>query len=193
MKQPILSLLLLVGMSGVVRAQDKWDLRRCVDYALANNISVKQADLQVHFAELNYRQNKGLQYPSLNWGLNSGYNFGLSENPTTGTLQNQTTFSTTSGLQSGVTIFNWFSIKNDIEATRLSVEAEKAQTAKVQNDIALNVAVAYLQILLTKEQVNVNAVQVQQDLSQLELTRKRVAAGILPELNAAEIESQLAG
>ncbi|MFL5740330.1 MAG: TolC family protein [Flavisolibacter sp.] len=192
MKQPLLSLLFLLGMCGIARAQDKWDLRRCVEYAIVNNISVKQADLQVRFAELNYRQNKGLQYPTLNWGLNSGYNFGLSENPTTGILQNQKTFSTTSGLQSGVTLFNWFSIKNDIEATRLTIEAEKAQTAKVQNDIALNVAVAYLQILLTKEQVNINAVQVQQDLSQLELTQKKVTAGTLPELNAAEIEAQLA-
>lgn len=192
MKQPILSLLFLLCMCGVARAQDKWDLRKCVDYALANNISVRQADLQVRLSELSYRQNKGIQYPSFNAGVNSGYNFGLSENPATGTLENRKTFSTTAGLQSGVTLFNWFSIKNDIEASRLTVEAEKAQTDKVRNDIALNVAVAYLQILLTKEQVNISAVQVQQDLSQLELTRKRVAAGVLPELNSAEIEAQLA-
>jgi len=173
-------------------AQDKWDLKQCVAYAVANNISVKQADLQVRFSQLAYQQAKGAQLPTVNVGVNAGYNFGLSENPTTGTLENQKSFNTTAGLQSGVTLFNWFAIRNDIAANRLSVEADKAQSTKVQNDVALNVAVAYLQILLANQQVFVANVQVQQDLSQLDLTRKKVNAGVLPELNAAELEAQLA-
>jgi outer membrane protein len=183
---------LFLSLSFFSKAQEKWDLKKCVDYALENNISVKQADLQVRFSETFYKQNKGLQLPSLNLGLNSGYQFGLSENPTTGVLENRKIFTTTTSLQSGITLFNWFSIKNNIEASRLTIEADKAQVKKVQNDIALNVAVAYLQILLAREQVNVVAVQVEQTKSQLELTRKRVKAGSLPELNAAELEAQLA-
>ena len=175
-----------------VEAQDKWDLKQCVAYALANNISIKQADLQVRFSQLVYQQNKGAQLPTVNVGLDAGYNFGLSENPTTGTLQNRKSFSATTSLQSGVTLFNWFALRNQIEASRLTIEADKAQSTKVQNDIALNVAVAYLQILLANQQVFVSAVQVQQDQSQLDLTRKKVNAGVLPELNAAELEAQLA-
>jgi outer membrane protein len=173
-------------------AQEEWDLRKCVEYALVNNISVKQADLQVRFSELAHKQSKASQLPSLNIGLNSGYSFGRSENPATGTLEDANFFNATGGLQSGVTLFNWFSVKNNIAANRLTIEADKAQMKKVQDDIALNVAVAYLQVLLAREQANVTAVQVKQAQSQLESTRKQVAAGNLPELNAAEMEAQLA-
>ncbi len=184
------SILVFLALTG--QAQEKWDLKKAVDYAVANNISVKQADLQVRISELNYRENKGLQVPTLNFGINAGYNFGLSENPTTGVLQNRQALNTTAGLQSSVTLFNWFSVRNTIAASQISIEAERAQVTKVQNDIAMNVAVAYLQILVAKENENIMMVQVNQTKNQLEVTRKQVAAGSLPELNAAELEAQLA-
>lgn len=173
-------------------AQEKWDLRRAVDYAVSNNISVKRADLDVRLSELNYKLNKASRLPAANLGMNSGYRLGRSENPTTGVLEDNNFFNTGINVQSGVTLFNWFSIKHSIEAGRLSVEADKARAKKVQDDIALNVAVAYLQTLLAKEQVNITTVQVEQTKAQLEVTRKKVAAGTLPELNAAELEAQLA-
>ncbi|MCU7551332.1 TolC family protein [Chitinophagaceae bacterium LB-8] len=190
-KQPIIAFLLTL-IFFTANAQNEWDLRKCIEYALANNISVKQADLQVRFSELVLRQNKASQIPSLNMGINSGFSYGRSENPTTGTLQNANFFNATTGMQSGVSLFNWFALKNTIAASRLTVEADLAQLKKVQDDIALNVAVAYLQVLLAGEQANVTAVQVKQTQSQLESTRKQVAAGKLPELNAAELEAQLA-
>ena len=95
-------------------------------------------------------------------------------------------------MQSGVSLFNWFALKNNRESTRLSWEADKAQTRKVMDDISLNVAVSYLQTLLAREQIKVAQVQVEQVRAQLRDTRKRVDAGILPELNAAELEAQLA-
>src|SRR5688572_22180928 len=172
--------------------QEKWDLRKCVEYALANNISIKQTDLQSRFSELNLQQSKAGQLPSLNFNGSIGYRFGRSENPTTGVLEDNNFLNSGMQLQSQVNLFNWFSQKNTIEANRLTWEADKEQTRKIQNDIALNVAVAYLQILLAREQVNVSAVQVSQTLSQLDVTRKKVNAGVLPELNAAELEAQLA-
>ncbi|HQV60542.1 MAG TPA: TolC family protein [Chitinophagaceae bacterium] len=172
--------------------QDKWDIRRCVDHALKNNISVRQTDLQSRFSELSYKQNKGGQLPSLNFGSSVGYRLGRSDNPTTGVLEDNNFLNVGMQLQSSVSLFNWFSQKNTIEASRLSWEADKEQTKKIQNDIALNVAVAYLQILLAREQANLSNVQVDQTKAQLENTRKRVDAGVLPELNAAELEAQLA-
>lgn len=172
--------------------QDKWDIRRCVDHALKNNISVRQTDLQSRFSELTYKQNKAGQLPSLNFGSSTGYRLGRSENPTTGVLEDNNFLNLGMQVQSSVSLFNWFSQKNTIEASRLSWEADKEQTKKIQNDIALNVAVAYLQILLSGEQANLAKVQVEQTKAQLENTRKRVDAGALPELNAAELEAQLA-
>lgn len=175
-----------------VKGQDKWDLRQCVDHAVKNNISVRQTDLQSRFSALTYSQSKSAQLPSFNYSASAGYRLGRSENPTTGVLEDNNFLNIGMQLQSGVTVFNWFSRKNTIESNRLSWEADKQQTEKIKNDISLNVAVAYLQILLAREQANIAAAQVELSKSQLENTRKRVDAGALPELNAAELEAQLA-
>jgi outer membrane protein len=187
-------LLLAISFAGYLAAgaQQKWDLQKCVAYAIANNISVRQTDLQSKFSELTYQQNKSSQYPTLSFGNSNSFRLGRSENPSTGVLEDNNLFSQGFQLSTGVSIFNWFSKKNSIEADRLTVEADNAQTKKIQDDIALNVAVAYLQVLLSKEQINIAKVQVSQTQAQLENTRKRVNAGVLPELNAAELEAQLA-
>ena len=186
------SALLMFQDSSGQQAVEKWDIVKCVDYAQKNNITVKQTDLQSRFTALTYNQNKAGQLPTLNYSGSSGYSLGRSENPTTGVVQDNNFFNIRMQLQTSVTIFNWFSKKNTIEASRLSWEADKQQTKKTQDDIALNVAVAYLQILLAREQVNLSKVQIEQTKAQLESTRKKVDAGLLPELNAAELESQLA-
>lgn len=183
------ALFFLLGFSAA--GQEKWDLRQCVDHAIKNNISVRQTDLQSRFSALTYTQSKFAQLPSFNYSGSVGYRLGRSENPTTGVLEDNNFLNLGMQLQSGVTVFNWFARRNTIEANRLSWEADKAQTEKIQNDIALNVAVAYLQVLLAREQANMAAAQADLSKAQLENTRKRVEAGSLPELNAAELEAQL--
>jgi outer membrane protein len=191
MKRSIL-ILLTFWLVNDLYAQEKWDLRKCVEYALSNNISVRQADLQIRFSSLDYIQSKAGRLPSLNFGSNTGLSFGRRENPTTGVLEDQNFSSVNFNLQSGVTLFNWFSLKNTAEANRLTIEANLAQSRKVRDDVALNVAVAYLQVLLAREQNNLAFLQVGQSRVELELTRKQIKAGNLPELNAAELEAQIA-
>jgi len=173
-------------------AQEKWDLRRCVDYALANNISIQQSKVQEQLSALTYQQSKDGRWPTANFQGNGGEQFGRSVDPTTNLFTNNNISFVNVGLQSGVTLFNFFSIKNNIEANRLTVEANKAQTDKLRNDISLNVAASYLQALLSYEQQQTASVQISQTTEQLNITRKRVDAGDLPELNAAELEAQMA-
>src|SRR5690606_2499164 len=94
--------------------------------------------------------------------------------------------------QTNVEIFNWFSKKNTILANEWAVQAAKAATDKMKDDVSLTVANSYLQILLAIEQKKIAEVQVQQSLSQLDIVAKQVDAGALPELNALELEAQLA-
>ncbi len=183
--------LITVVFITTVSAQEKWSLLKCVQYAIENNISVKQADLQTRFSELTFNQGKQSKLPTLNFSNSNAFRYGRAENPSTGVLEDANIFTVNFGLSSQVDIFNWFSKKNAIEASRLSNEADKQQVKKVQDDISLNVAVAYLQILLAKEQVNISRVQVNTTKELLGNTRKRVDAGALPELNAAELEAQL--
>jgi outer membrane protein len=95
-------------------------------------------------------------------------------------------------LQASVDLFNWFTKKNTVAVKDYNLQATQAGAQKARDDISLNVAVAYLQVLLAKEQSNLASIQVAQTKSQLESTRKQVDAGALPELNAAQVESQLA-
>ena len=192
---PMRRIVLLLGISicsQLLFSQDVWDLRRCVDYAIQNNISVRQADLQARFSQLTYKQNKAGQLPSLNFGGSTGYRLGRSENPTTGVLEDNNFLNLGMQLQSSATIFNWFSRKFNTDASKLTWDADREQTKKTQDDIALNVAVAYLQALLAKEQVQLTQVQLDLTRTQYDATRRRVAAGALPELNAVELEAQMA-
>ena len=184
--------LLVTARSLYAQAIEKWDLRKCVDYALKNNISVRQADVQARFSALALKQTRATALPSFNFSSSAGNSFGLSNNPATGILENSSFFNIGAQLQSQVTIFNWFYRKNLIAADKITYDADNEQTKKVQNDVALNVAVAYLQILLARQQINIADIQIQQTTAQLESTRKQVDAGRLPELNYVQLESQLA-
>lgn len=182
--------LFFIALAG--SAQKKWTLQECVQYAMDNNISIKQSGLQSDLGAITYKQSKLSQIPSANFSNSDGYRFGKSQNPSTGILENQNYFTVGLNLQTSAEIFNWFSKRNTILANQWSLEASKAATEKLKDDIALSVANSYLQVLLSREQEKIAEVQVKQSRTQLDIVNKQVAAGTLPELNAVEIESQLA-
>ncbi|MEO8711165.1 MAG: TolC family protein [Parafilimonas sp.] len=185
-------LLLLCFSLEKINAQNTWDLRRCVDYAMANNITVLQADVQARQAALQTKLSKSQVIPTLGFNTQAGYQFGRSIDPTTNQFTNQQVFFQSYSVQAGITLFNFFSIKNNILASAKDEEAYKLGVGKARNDIALNVAAAYLQTLLSVEQANIAKVQIDQTTAQLDNTRKLVDAGSMPELNAAQLEAQLA-
>ena len=171
--------------------QEKWGLQKAVAYAMANNITVKQAINQAQISQLTYKQAKLTTLPTLGGSLNSSYQRGLNENPTTGTLESASFLSGSVGAQSQYTIFNWGARKSNISAAQLYLEADQAGIDKAQNDIALLVANAFLQVMLRMEQVRISEAAIQLSQAQLSNTRKLVNAGSLPELNALQQEGQL--
>lgn len=186
----LLPLILLISYS--LRAQDKWDLRRCVEYAVANNISVKQSAVQARISELTLKQGKMLRIPSLSLGAGVGVNSGHNLDPATYNLSTLTYEANNYNLSSSVVVFNFFALQHSIDASRYSWQAALANSDYLKNNISLNVANAYLQVLLMAEQANTAHLQLKLSQSQLGTTRKQVVAGSLPELNAAELESQVA-
>jgi outer membrane protein len=184
----LLSTLITIAAS----TQEKWDLQRCVDYAMQNNISVKQADVQARLSKLTADQSSLTRYPSVNGALSGSYQRGLNENPTTGTLESADFFSGSMGVQGTYDLFNWGARKNNIAANQLFSRADELNIDRAKNDIALVVANAFLQVMLRREQVKVSEIQVSQSMEQLRTTRKLVNAGSQPELNAINIEAQVA-
>jgi outer membrane protein len=173
-------------------AQDKWDLRRCVDYALSNNLTVQQTSLQAEVADVNQKQTRWSQYPTADFSTNTGLQWGRSIDPTTNQFTSNQLLYQGYNLSAGVTVFNWHRIRNNIIAADLSSDAAKMDVEKIKNDIALNVATYYLQVLLSRQQIQIASVQMQQTKEQLQVTRKRVDAGAAPELDALTLEGQYA-
>lgn len=183
---------LLLFLVVTIQAQEKWDLRRCVEYAIAHNVSVKQADVQARLGKLTLNQSKLQRWPSANFQNSNGFQFGRSIDPATNSFTtDQVTFSQF-GLSTSVTLFNFNSQKNTILGNEFDQKALETAVASLGNDISLNIAAVYLQALLAREQINISIVQINQTREQLINTRKLVDAGSLPELNAAELEAQLA-
>jgi len=184
--------ILIIFSAMPVLAQDKWDLKRSVEYAWSHNITVKQANIQAGIDSLTLRQNRLSQLPFASANSNLGLQFGRSIDPTTNQFTTTQLLFQQYNFQANITIFNWNNIKNNILAAHYGAEASRMDVEKSKNDLALNIASSYLQALLALEQIHVAEAQVGQTQGQLVDTRKRVDAGSLPELNAVQLEAQLA-
>ncbi|MBC7935282.1 MAG: TolC family protein [Rhizobacter sp.] len=175
-----------------VSAQEKWNLKTIVDYAMTNNLGVKQNEVQAKLQALTYNQSKLSRYPNASFTGNTSVNNGNGQDPVNFTRINTTTLQAGMQLQTSADIFNFYSKKNTIAANEWELKAAVANVGKIKNDIALSAANAYLQILLAIEQEKITKVQVAQTTEQLNNTRKQVQAGTLPELNLVQLEAQLA-
>ena len=123
MKQ--LTLFFILSIFGLsLSAQGKqWTLQECVEHALANNISVKQSELDYETAEIAKRDAFGNFLPSLNGSASNSWNTGLTQNVTTGVLQSQTTRNSSYNVTAGITLFN------GLRNIRASQRAEMARLA----------------------------------------------------------------
>ena len=124
-----------------------------MEYAVNNNISIKQADIDSRTAKLSYEQAKSSQFGSVNAATAMGLNFGRSINQTTNVYTNTQGISQYYNLNASVTLFNWFSLRRTTEANKYVYDARIVIIDKIKNDVTLNVAAAYLQALLSKQQV----------------------------------------
>ena len=89
MRFKILTLITLLIAASTAKAQEKWSLLKCIEYAMANNISIKQVDLQSKTAELTLKQSKYGQLPNLNFSGGPSFNNGRNQDPTSFSLITQ--------------------------------------------------------------------------------------------------------
>ena len=191
MVKKISILLLLIGIQ--VSAQEKkWTLRECVDYALENNISVESSELDLKTAGVNKKDAIGNFLPNINASASHSWNIGLNQNITTGLLENQTTQFTSAGVNVNVDIFKGLQNQNQLRRANLAVIASQYQLLKMKEDIALNVANAYLQILFNKENLKVQQEQLKVNTAQLNRTQELVDAGMVPQGDLLDIKATVA-
>ena len=170
----------------------KWTLRECVDYAIENNLTIKQSEFDISLAEIDRKDAIGNFIPSLNLNGSHSWNSGLTTDVTTGVLRNQTTQTTSGGVSSGVLIYRGLQNHNQLRKADLSILANRYQLDKMKDDISLNVINAYLQVLFGKEAVNVAIPQIEITREQLNRTNRLVEAGTIPKGDLLDIHATLA-
>ena len=183
--------ILLFSLS--IQAQTKkWTLEECVKYALDNNISIKQTELDTKTADIDKKGAIGNFIPSLNSNASHSWNVGLNQDPTTGLLRNQTTQYSSMGVGVGFDIYKGMQNQNTLRKANLSIIAAKYQLTKMQEDVALNVANAFLQVLFNKENLKVQNEQKANNEKQLSRSEELVKAGSVPKGDLLDIKATVA-
>lgn len=181
-------LLLAVGM----QAQSKWTLRQCIDYAVENNIEIKQQALNVKNAEIDLSTNKNSRLPNLSGDVSQSFNFGRSQSVATGIYEDNTASSTSFGLSTSMPLFTGFRIPNQIKKSELDLKAATEGLNKAKNNMQLSVASYYLDVLFKKEILKVYEEQVQLTSTQVGRTEILVESGKVAQSQLYDIKAQLA-
>jgi outer membrane protein len=184
----IILFLLLVGLQ--LSAQDKkWTLEECVDYAIQNNISIKQSELDLKTSSVDKLEAIGGFLPSLSGNANYSVNTGASINPVTNQFQNQTFKSFSASANSNIVLFNGLANWKTLQRAKLNKIANSYRLDKMKDDIALSVANSFLQILFNKEQLKVQLNQNLITKENLKRTQELIDAGSLPAGDIFELQA----
>ena len=171
--------------------QRLWNLRECCDYAVANNISIKQQENQRRQEEIQLSTAKNSRLPDLSGSVGQNFSFGRGLTADT-TYSNTNTSSTSFSLGASVPIFTGFQIPNQIKLNQLNLEAATADLEKAKNDIRMQVAQAYVQILYDMEIADVAHRQIEIDSAQVARLQAFVNNGKASEAELSQQRATLA-
>ena len=167
-------------------------MQQCIDYAIKNNIQIKQQEISAGISKEDLIRNKAQVLPNLNGKQSNDFSYGRNFDVGSGRLTTKETFSQSFGLSANLTIFSGLQTYNNILQSRYGYEAGKMDVDKMKNDIALNVATAYLQVLFNIENFELAKVQTTITGSQVKRITAMVDAGAMAKSNLLDIAAQLA-
>ena len=174
-------------------AQEAWTLEQCIRYACDNHIQLKQQQLLVSEAENNLLQSKLSILPSL--GASASYSLSQGKTVDMTTLEivtGQTVKNFNGGINSNVSLFKGLQQKNTINRNMYTLLASIENVEKLKNELSINIAVYYLQIIHAQEQLAVAENQLNLTMLQVNRISTLVNAGSMPEGELFDIQSQAA-
>ncbi len=183
--------ILVVFISFNSFTQKLWTLQECVNRALNENISIKQAELDYLDSEISRKTAIGNFLPNLNIGSSHSWNIGLNQNITTGLLENITTQFSSMNLNMNIDILNGLKNIKQLHLANLSILANQYQLADMKENISLLVANSFLQILFNKEILKVQKLQLEISKKEVERANELVDNGVIPSGDLYEFEANL--
>lgn len=189
----ILALAILLG-SAPTYAQDatkQWSLEECIQYAIEHNIDLKQRQQEQESRKVDLNTSKFSWLPSLNGNMGQSFQFGRSTSKS-GVIVDQNAANSTVGINLDMPLFDGLKIPNDIAARKLDLKASIENLNKAKEDLAINIASYFLQVLYNKELLKIAELQVALDQDQVTKTEALVNAGKVPLSQLYDIKAQLA-
>ncbi|MEC3964445.1 TolC family protein [Flagellimonas halotolerans] len=192
MKNSITLLLLLFAVTLTSAQVRQWTLLECVEYAVENNLTVEQFELDLENAKIDKSDALGNMLPSLNGSTSVSSNTGFSINPTNNLPTNSTANNMNIGVSSNVTLFDGLRNIHQLNRAKMNAIANQYRLDNLKDDIRLNVANAYLQVLSNKEQLKTFKAQYAVTEQDLKRTKELVESGVVPRGDLLEIEATAA-
>lgn len=172
------------------KAQNEWTLERCIGYALENNIQVKQQELNVEQQSNNLLRSKLSLLPSISSSGSYSFNWGRFFDQNSINWLDTRAESSSASIGASLSLFSGLQKQNTIKKGELDVQIANKNIEKLKNDISLNVAAAYLQILLDEENLEIAKQQLETTKQQLSKTKILVEAGSTTMSTYLELQAQ---
>ena len=181
---------LLLWAAGV-SAQQKWDLQQCISHAQAHNIQLKQQAQVVKNQEISLNSARNNRLPGVDASASQSFNFGRGltiEN----TYVNRNTLSTSFSANASMSVYDGGQITRNIQVQKLQLEASLADLTRAQENLSLQVASVYLEVLFQEELLGVARQQCQLSQSQADRIKKLLDAGKAAESEWADAKALVA-
>ena len=175
-----------------IQAQQIWSLEDCIDYALKNNISLKQSELNIELNKNEYFQSKMELLPSVNISNSFNNNRGRYINPFTNQFDEEVSSSLNLSYNSNFSLFNGFKNINQIKKAANESLKSIYDLESAQNDLISSIALSYLQILFNEELYQTSESQLDLTKNQENRIKTLVEAGSMAQGELLNIQSQLA-
>ena len=177
-----------LALAGSVRAEQGWTLDQCIDYAIENNIQIRQSDIAAQTRDVDLNSARSNRLPGVSASASQSWSFGRSLT-IDNTYANTNTASTSLSIGTDVTLFAGGRISGNIENAQLGLEAAKSDLERIKDDVRVQVAQAFIQIVYNRSILDVARNQVTIDSMQVERLTELAAIG---KASSAEVSSQRA-
>ena len=174
-----------------VPAEKAWSLEECIRYAIDNNIDLKQKAEEQAARKVDLNTSKFSWLPDLNGNIGQNFDFGRSPSKD-GVIVDQNSANTSASVSLSMPIFDGLKIPNDIAARKFDLMASIESLNKAKEDLSINIASYFLNVLYNKEVLKIAEMQVELSADQVNKTEALVNAGKVPLSQLYEIKAQLA-
>ena len=179
MKSKILVIIILIIGQSIFSNEKVWTLEECVNYALENNISILQARNGILSNEQDVISAKGNFMPGISSNISGSMSIGKVE-LYPGEFADREFYSSSLGIGLSQTVFNGFRNVNILNQSKLTLEKNKYELGKLRDDISLNVANVYLNVLFNKENLELARSQYEFSAFQIKQVQAIVESGVQP-------------